>query len=110
MPSYKQHSVNERKTGHYLYSTWLMMKRRCFDPNHTTYRFYGGRGILMDRVWFLDFWRFVRDVERKLGPRPFRHQIDRINNDGHYTLANVRWLSADVNLLRRFYSDAELGL
>lgn len=51
----------------------------------------------MDGTWFNDFWRFAREIEAQLGPRPLFHELDRIDGNGHYTLHNVRWLHQTDN-------------
>lgn len=56
-------------------------KRRCADP---TYGNYGGRGI---KFLFKSFSEFYAHI----GPRPEGMTLDRIDNDGHYEIGNVRW-------------------
>lgn len=68
-------------------------KDRCNNPNATSYKNYGGRGI---KFKFDSFEQFFAE----LGPRPVAYtrrgkriyySVDRINNDGHYEPGNVRW-------------------
>lgn len=79
---------------------WNSMISRCYNPNHASYRRYGGRNIQVCTRWRGSFNDFYSDV----GPRPSAdHSIDRIDNDGHYSCgrcdecrsrcwqANVRW-------------------
>jgi hypothetical protein len=64
------------------------MKSRCFNPNHTAFRYYGGRGITVCERWRDSYENFLADV----GPRPSdKHSLDREDNDGHYEPGNVRW-------------------
>lgn len=72
---------------HPLYSTWDAMKQRCSNPNNAKYRHYGGRGIKVCERW-LTFSSFLEDVGEKPSPK---HTLDRIDNDGDYERANVRW-------------------
>jgi hypothetical protein len=70
------------------YAVWTGIKMRCFNPNATGYKYYGGRGITMCERWRRSYSAFRADV----GPRPSRaHSIDRIDNDGNYEPGNVRW-------------------
>lgn len=61
-------------------------KKRCDAiPGGKDYKDYAGRGI---RFLFISFDQWFTE----LGPRPSpNHSVDRINNDGHYELGNVRW-------------------
>lgn len=78
------------------------MKRRCLDPNHESYRFYGGATppVRIYPSW-LDPATFVKDVLEVIGPRPSDAvrpnglsiwEFDRINSYGNYEPGNVRWL------------------
>lgn len=70
------------------YRIWINMRIRCDKPSATGYENYGGRGIRVCERWHSSFANFVADM----GPRPSsRHQLDRIDNDGHYEPGNVRW-------------------
>lgn len=59
-------------------------KARCTNPNNDRYKDYGGRGIE---------WRFesYEQAYAELGPCPAGLTLDRIDNNGHYELGNVRW-------------------
>lgn len=74
------------------YISWMMMKRRCYFPDHVAYKHYGGRGIHVCEQWLdpkTGFETFLRDM----GPRvSTRYSIDRYpNNDGNYEPGNCRW-------------------
>lgn len=77
---------------------WGMVIRRCYDPRHPSWQWYGGRGI---RV--CDEWRSAPEpMFEHVGPRPtFFHQLDRIDNDGHYAPGNVRWATPRENSWNR---------
>jgi len=73
-----------------LYKIWIGMKNRCFNPNNTEYKNYGGRGIVVCQEW-MQFEAF-RDWAVANGYRDDL-TIERINNDGNYELSNCTWIT-----------------
>lgn len=64
------------------------MRTRCTNPNHNSYKHYGGRGIRVCDEWAQSFQSFYAHV----GPKPSPdHTLDRIDNDRGYEPGNVRW-------------------
>jgi hypothetical protein len=86
------------RTGTSEHRAWVNMLQRCENPNHKSYKNYGGRGIAVCERWH-DFQAFVADV----GPRPSPSlSLDRIDNDGGYEPGNVRWATrSEQNSNRR---------
>ena len=66
-------------------------KYRCNCTTHHAYARYGGRGI---EFRFTSFQDFLNHIGEKPTPK---HQLDRINNDGHYEIGNVRWVTPGQN-------------
>lgn len=79
------------------YIAWSNMKQRCSDPNYKEFHLYGGRGIKVCDRWIGSFTNFFEDM----GKTPIGSEIDRINNDGHYSPENCRWTTAKVNCRNR---------
>jgi hypothetical protein len=76
------------------YMTWQSMIDRTSNPNHQSYKHYGGRGIGVDPLW-RDFRNFLADM----GPRPsLKHSIDRINNNVGYSKDNCRWATQKTQM------------
>lgn len=72
---------------------WSSMMQRCHNPDDSSYRNYGARGIFV-----FDAWRGAGGYELFLGhigrrPTP-AHSLDRIDNSRGYEPGNVRWATA----------------
>ena len=66
-------------------------KQRCTNPKNIKFSIYGARGIEFRFTCFKDFLDL-------LGNRPTpKHQLDRIDTDGHYEKGNLRWATPKEN-------------
>lgn len=72
-----------------IYAVWNSMKQRCGNPRVNVYRYYGGRGIRVCKLWH-DFEVFYADMWATYRPGLV---LDRRNNDGHYVRRNCRWVT-----------------
>lgn len=69
------------QTGSREWRSWIHARERCFNQNTRNYSDYGGRGITVCDRWNNSFSEFFSDV----GKCPPKMQLDRINNNGHYS-------------------------
>lgn len=93
---------------HPLYRRWCFMKQVCYNPKHADYKSYGAKGVKVSED-FMEFWDFVDIVERKLGLPPYGKvsKLARIDQDGDYTIRNLKWDVAK-NVGRRHKSSHKL--
>jgi hypothetical protein len=104
-PNPKTHGMSRHPVG----AVWRSMLARCRNPKNKSYERYGARGITV-----CDFLaESPQHIIELLGERPEKMEIDRTNNDGHYSCGkcpdclarnlplNVRWLS-HTGQLRNF--------
>lgn len=79
------HTIGKPTPEYYAYNA---ARQRCLNPNNDAWDNYGGRGIEFRFNSFEEFFAHI-------GPRPSaKHSLDRIENDGHYEIGNVRWATA----------------
>lgn len=78
-----------------LYKSWHGAKSRCSLKTHSSYHNYGGRGIKFCEEWH-DFsvfkeWALSNGYKKGL-------DLDRIDNEGHYSPDNCRYVTRGQNL------------
>lgn len=78
------HSKNGRKSG--TYSCWGDMLGRCNNLDHSTFCYYGARGIKVCRRWH-KFENFLVDM----GEKPEGLTLERKDNNKGYYKANCKW-------------------
>lgn len=79
------------KSNSPAYASWDAMKRRCYDPKHPSFKWYGGSGITVCDEWKESFDQFLLDM----GERPDGRSLDRIDYNKGYAPDNCRWATQD---------------
>ena len=79
----KKHGMTKTPT----HRSWISMRRRCNEPTHDQYKYYGGAGIKVCERWQDSFENFLADM----GERPEGMTLDRKDPKGDYEPSNCRW-------------------
>ena len=82
---------------HPLYSRWLSTTQRCCNPNHSSYKNYGARGIkLSDELKrFEDYRDYVSNLPDY---DPENLTLDRIDSNKDYMKGNLRWTDSSTQI------------
>lgn len=87
------------------YNSWGGMFSRCYYPNNSNWKHYGGRGISVCDRW-RDYDNFLADM----GERPPGTSIDRFpDNDGNYEPGNCRWATPQQQAANKRWNGMKPG-
>lgn len=91
--------VHGKRVASAEYRSWQMMKNRCLNPKACDFKYYGGRGIGVDKRW-LKFNNFIGDI----GPKPTAaHTLERRDGNRNYGPSNCEWATRTTQARNRAY-------
>ena len=90
--------IYSRKHEELLRRKYLSITQRCYNESKDSYKYYGGRGIIVEEPWRSNYNSFyLWAIENySLGL-----EIDRIDNDGNYSPRNCRLVDRITNCNNR---------
>lgn len=91
----RENSTIHGMKGTRFYNTWNHMKQRMTNPNNKSYKWYGGKGLILCEKWH-DFQGFYDDMYGPYLSHAQEHgeentTIERKNNNLGYCPDNCRW-------------------
>lgn len=87
------------------YSCWKHMIHRCYNPNDNNYKYYGEKGVIVEKSW-LCFENYLNDIKNLKGYDEEQFQngqikLDKDKNSNEfkiYSKNTCEWISQQENL------------
>ena len=88
-----------------FYRIWVELRRRCYDYNRPSYKYYGGKGITFCDAWS-DFNNFKNDMYESYLNHIYQYgekntSVDRKENDKGYCKGNCKWSTPKEQITNR---------
>lgn len=100
----RQANATHNMTKSRIYHVYQSMKGRCYNPNNTDYKSYGGRGIKVCEEWVNDPCAFIEWAYKTGYDENAEYMectLDRINVNEDYSPDNCRWVDKYVQALNK---------
>lgn len=96
-----------KRSNHPLYKTYRDMIRRCGDPDHKDFKYWGGKGIRLCSEWLESFQCFYDWAIQKYSPGL---SIERADTAGNYCPENCTWIpKSEQSINRGIFSNNTSG-
>jgi len=89
--NYQKHSLTKTKG----YKLWCNIIQRCYNPKNHSYKYYGGKGVIMEDYFknsyenFIDWIKGIANYEKWLNSSEL--SLDRIDNTLGYIRGNIKF-------------------
>lgn len=89
--NYQKHSLTKTKG----YKLWCNIIQRCYNPKNYSYKYYGGKGVIMEDYFknsyenFIDWIKGLANYENWLNSSEL--SLDRIDNSLGYIRGNIKF-------------------
>lgn len=95
------------KSKHPLYKTYRDMIRRCGDPDHKDFKYYGAKGVRLCTEWLDSFQSFYDWAFPQYSPGL---SIERSDTNGAYCPENCSWIpKTEQSINRSLFSNNTSG-
>lgn len=74
------------------YQYWFKIKQVCHNKRHSSYKYYGALGIVVDPIWRVSFSTFLQDVG--LQPSP-NYTLERKDQTKPFQKDNCYWVTKE---------------
>lgn len=90
---FKKFEGNERG----IYGSYKNMIKRCYDPTHKSFKYYGGRGVSVCEEWLKDYNLFLQWSKANGWIKGLHIDKDILGNGLLYSPTTCKWVTCKEN-------------